>query len=89
MEKNKRAGSAVCVTAVLMVLVMLVSVILPFSSAVRADTVEQAGVSRLINVVYDDSNSMIAYDAPGGKEVGWDAWCQAKYSLEVFAYRSN
>lgn len=41
-------------------------------------------VSRLINVVYDDSNSMI-WNTVGGKRVSNDAWCQAKYSLEVFS----
>ncbi len=35
--------------------------------------------SRVINVVYDDSGSMIN----NGKLV--DTWCQAKYSMEVFA----
>lgn len=36
--------------------------------------------SRVIHVVYDDSGSMIR---SGGKPV--DTWCQAKYSMEVFA----
>jgi len=37
--------------------------------------------TRIINVVYDDSGSMIVNDA--GADV--DTWCQAKYSMEVFA----
>lgn len=37
--------------------------------------------SRAVNVVYDDSGSMIR-DNKGKKT---DRWCQAKYSLEVFA----
>lgn len=36
--------------------------------------------TRIINVVYDDSGSMIRTD---GNMV--DTWCQAKYSMEVFA----
>ena len=35
---------------------------------------------RVINVVYDDSGSMIE---TGGQKV--DTWCQAKYAMEVFA----
>lgn len=37
--------------------------------------------SRVINIVYDDSGSMI--ENGKGKKV--DTWCQAKYSMEVFA----
>lgn len=37
--------------------------------------------SRVINVVYDDSGSM--YRTDEGNDV--DTWCQAKYSMEVFA----
>lgn len=36
--------------------------------------------SRQINLVYDDSGSMISYN---GDKV--DTWCRAKYSMEVFA----
>lgn len=36
--------------------------------------------NRIINLVYDDSGSMIE---TGGKNV--DTWCQAKYAMEVFA----
>ena len=39
--------------------------------------------SRQINVVYDDSISMIQRDPPGNELV--DTWSQAKYSMEVFA----
>ncbi len=38
--------------------------------------------SKVINVVYDDSGSMI-YDFDSKIKV--DTWCQAKYSMEVFA----
>ena len=42
---------------------------------------ENTGVhQRVINVVYDDSGSMIQMS--GEK---YDTWCQAKYSMEVFA----
>lgn len=37
--------------------------------------------SRTINLVYDDSGSMIVNDK--GEYV--DTWCQAKYAVEVFA----
>ncbi len=37
--------------------------------------------TRVINLVYDDSGSMIQDDT--GKNV--DTWCQAKYAMEVFA----
>lgn len=36
---------------------------------------------RIINVIYDDSRSMIEND----DEVKVDTWCQAKYAMEVFA----
>lgn len=39
-----------------------------------------AGLTRTINVVYDDSGSMISTT---GQLV--DTWCQAKYAMEVFA----
>ena len=45
-----------------------------------AEEVESKQVTREINVVYDDSGSMICTD---GKAV--DTWCQAKYAMEVFA----
>lgn len=52
-------------------------VMTPFSTAVNAEIQKP---SRVINLVYDDSGSMIANDA------GYhDGWCQAKYALEVFA----
>lgn len=49
-------------------------------SAVPAYAVTNAP-TRIINVVYDDSGSMIVNDAK--QDV--DTWCQAKYSMEVFA----
>lgn len=48
-----------------------------FSTAVNAET---AKPTRVINLVYDDSGSMI--DNDNGYH---DGWCQAKYALEVFA----
>ena len=38
--------------------------------------VEAKGISRVVNVVYDDSGSM--FDGDG-------TWCRAKYSMEVFS----
>lgn len=46
-------------------------------SAASSNTVETDAASRLINVVYDDSGSMHMN--------GMTAWCQAKYSLEIFS----
>ena len=43
----------------------------------NAKTTEKLSVSRLINVVYDDSNSML------DDQRLW--WCYAKYSLEIFS----
>lgn len=60
----------------IMVLLMLTALIPAYASA---DTYE---VSRVINLVYDDSTSMIIDDYTG-KPV--DRWCQAKYGMEVFA----
>lgn len=37
--------------------------------------------TRVVNLVYDDSGSMI--ESNSGKKV--DTWCQAKYAMEVFA----
>ena len=51
---------------------------LDHSSLIISHATENAP-SRIINVVYDDSGSMIN----NGKLV--DTWCQAKYSMEVFA----
>ncbi len=49
----------------------------PFSAVVNAETEKP---TRIINLVYDDSGSMID-DGSGYL----DRWCQAKYALEVFA----
>ncbi len=48
---------------------------------VAADPVDT--ISRAINVVYDDSDSMYFCGGTEGYDV--DTWCQAKYSMEVFA----
>ena len=39
---------------------------------------------REINLVYDDSGSMMM-NSVDGKQVGTDRWCQARYAMEVFA----
>lgn len=43
----------------------------------------ETGVSRVINVVYDDSGSMAR--TTDGSKIPLDRWCQAKYAMEVFA----
>ncbi len=55
--------------------VMLLCLFLPAENA-RASDVH----SRVIHVVYDDSGSMFNID-----NIAVDTWCQAKYSMEVFA----
>lgn len=59
--------------AVALVLLML----MPFCSVANAETYIP---SRTINLVYDDSGSMIRSNS-----VYVDTWCQAKYAMEVFA----
>ena len=51
-----------------------------FTTVSFAATVENEQPSRTINLVYDDSGSMIEENH---KNV--DTWCQAKYAMEVFA----
>ena len=63
------------ITAIVITFVMLV---LPFMFSAAADT---RAPSRTINLVYDDSGSMILSD----DNVYVDRWCQAKYAMEVFA----
>ena len=48
---------------------------------VNAETITEEP-SRVINLVYDDSGSMVQVDDQGTKT---DAWCQAKYGVEVLA----
>ncbi len=57
--------------------IMTILIILPFCFIVSAETYVP---SRTINLVYDDSGSMIRV---GSTYV--DTWCQAKYAIEVFA----
>lgn len=63
---------------IIAVLISAVMLVLPFSFLVSADT---RAPSRTINLVYDDSGSMILSD----ENVYVDRWCQAKYAMEVFA----
>ena len=58
----------------LMMFFLLIFQIMPVNAG-KIDTPQ-----RVINVVYDDSGSMIKMS--GEK---YDTWCQAKYSMEVFA----
>lgn len=53
--------------------------IIPFSVAVEVNAAEN-NFTRVVNVVYDDSGSMLKEN---GKNI--DRWCKAKYSMEVFA----
>lgn len=61
---------------ILLVGILATSLVIPLSaSAAVTDS-----PTRVINIVYDDSGSMYK---TGGNLV--DTWCQAKYSMEVFA----
>lgn len=68
---------------ILFVSFLIVSLVLTsiIPSAVFADDEENTEPTRVINLVYDDSGSMIRTD--DGEKV--DTWCQAKYAMEVFA----
>lgn len=63
--------------AMILVLSFVVCFLANFSS-VRLSALGEP--SRIINIVYDDSGSMYT-----SNKVDVDTWCQAKYSMEVFA----
>lgn len=58
-------------------LVIIALLLVQFGVMVNAETYSP---SRTINLVYDDSGSMIRVDSEYV-----DTWCQAKYAMEVFA----
>ncbi len=62
--------------AIILVLLQVISVF-AFCFTANAATTENDLASRLINVVYDDSNSMIMGQST--------AWSEAKYSLEILS----
>ena len=65
---------ALClIIATLLVMIIYIGLPKTVSNTVFAD----AGTSKTINVVFDDSGSMY--------ENGETRWCKAKYALEVFA----
>jgi len=58
-----------------------------FSIPIRSSADENP-IKKQINLVYDNSGSMYdTFDADGRlvEKAGQDTWCQAKYSMEVFA----
>ncbi|MBO5744358.1 MAG: VWA domain-containing protein [Clostridia bacterium] len=66
------------ISAIALSLVTILGTLLTaFPATVNADTTEENYASKLINVVYDDSNSMLL------DQRLW--WCYAKYSMEVFS----
>lgn len=65
------------VLAALLLLTAALFIAAPMGLSVHADTEEETPVSRMINVVYDDSRSMHLNSRK------W--WCYAKYSLEIFS----
>jgi len=62
---------------VLSLVTVLGTLFLAVPMSVSAATTEEKQVSKMINVVYDDSNSMLL------DQRLW--WCYAKYSMEVFS----
>ena len=69
----KRCKKAVAILIAVLQLISVCTVLF----TVNAATEEGDTVSRLINVVYDDSNSMIMEKSY--------AWSEAKYSLEILS----
>lgn len=66
--------------SIILSLLMLLSAV---NFAVAAETVAKTYIpSKVINLVYDDSGSMIRRTEDGTYV---DTWCQAKYAMEVFA----
>lgn len=64
------------VVSLLLSIVVVIMLAIPIS----ANAATSNAPNRVINLVYDDSGSMIE---TGGNLV--DTWCQAKYAIEVFA----
>ena len=62
---------------VIMYVLLLLLLVMQINVPVSAETYIP---SRVINLVYDDSGSMIRTDG-----IYVDTWCQAKYAMEVFA----
>lgn len=62
------------------ILIIVLCLIFSLTASVCAEASQENAPQRIINVVYDDSGSMIKTN---GELV--DTWCQAKYSMEVFA----
>lgn len=64
----------------LLSILIMVSILVCQGVSIKAEAAEMEEPTRVINVVYDDSGSMIEISG----EL-YDTWCQAKYSMEVFA----
>lgn len=64
------------IRGILFVFILLMTSAMPVNVCAASTSLPK----RVINVVYDDSGSMIQMS---GKK--FDTWCQAKYSMEVFA----
>ena len=62
------------------IVVLIFAVFFAMTSTVDTVNADESLPTRVINVVYDDSGSMIK-----NKNKNVDTWCQAKYSMEVFA----
>lgn len=84
---HKTAGGVPVLTTLFTALLSLIlAFLLPLSSiyaAAEENSATATPPSHVINVVYDDSGSMIFAGAKN--EIDIDRWCEAKYALEVFA----
>lgn len=77
-RKKSSGSSAGRIVSVLLVLSMILSLFAFYTVPASA----AASPSKVINLVFDDSESMIV---DFGTKTQQDKWCQAKYALEIFA----
>ncbi len=77
---NKSVGRGRTMKKISVIVVLIFAVFFAMMSTVDTVNADESLPTRVINVVYDDSGSMIK-----NKNKNVDTWCQAKYSMEVFA----
>lgn len=77
MKKSKFFRQGIKKSVALLIIVLQIIAMFTGCLTARAATTQGADVSRLINVVYDDSNSMIMDKSY--------SWSEAKYSLEILS----
>ena len=77
MKKSNFFRQGIKKSVALLIIVLQIIAMFTGCFTAQAATTQGAGVTRLINVVYDDSNSMIMEKSY--------AWSEAKYSLEILS----